>query len=63
MKKMPYTSRAAPQVTNLAAKMLAIRPNLKPTEIIDIIIKNSDKNTEGYPLMNPKKTIESLMKI
>jgi subtilisin family serine protease len=56
--KKSGTSMAAPQVTNLAAKMLAIKPHLTPVQIKDFIIKNSDKNTEGYLLINPKKAIE-----
>jgi subtilisin family serine protease len=56
--KKSGTSMAAPQVTNLAAKILTIKPDLTPIQIKDLIIKNSDKNSDGYLLINPKKTIE-----
>jgi subtilisin family serine protease len=61
--KKSGTSMAAPQVTNLAAKMLAIKPLLTPIQVKDLIIKNSDKNAEGYLLINPKKTIEFVKKM
>jgi hypothetical protein len=60
--KMSGTSMASPQVANLAAKILAINPNLTPTELKDLIIKNSDKSPDGLLLINPKKTIEALRK-
>lgn len=59
-KKYSGSIIAAPQVTNLAAKILAIKPQLTPKEVKDLIIKYSDKNTEGYSLIHPKKTIASL---
>jgi hypothetical protein len=41
------TSMAAPQVANLAGKMLAVNPRLKPAEMIDIIVKTSEKTADG----------------
>jgi hypothetical protein len=41
------TSMAAPQVAGLAAKMLAVNPKLKPTEIIAIILGTVEKTADG----------------
>lgn len=60
IKKFSSSVLGAPQVTNLAAKILAINPNLSPLEIKNLIIRNSDRNTEGLLLINPKKTIEKM---
>jgi hypothetical protein len=52
------TSMAAPQVTNLAAKMLAVDPKLKPAEVIAIIEKTEDKSADGRRfLIDPKKAV------
>ena len=52
------TSMAAPQATNLAAKMLAVNPKLTPVQVIAIIRETSDKSADGRRmLMNPKKAI------
>jgi hypothetical protein len=40
--RMSGTSMAAPEVTNLAAKLLAINPHLSPEQIIAIIKKSAD---------------------
>jgi hypothetical protein len=59
--KMTGTSMAAPQVTNLAAKLLAIDPQLSPAEVIDLIRRGSDTSQDGrLHLMNPKRTVELL---
>ncbi len=54
------TSMASPNVTNLAGKILAVNPDLKPEEVIDIIIKTSTKSEEdeNVLLINPKKAVE-----
>ncbi len=60
--KFSGTSMAAPQVTNLAAKLLAIDPSLKPAQLIALITEGADP-LEGYPdrkLINPAKTVELL---
>ena len=55
------TSMSAPQVANLAAKLLAIDPALKPAEVIALIEQGADKNSSGRTnLINPKKSIEIL---
>ena len=55
------TSMAAPQVTNLAAKMLAVKPSLKPAEVIDIMRRTADRSDDGRrTLINPKKALEAV---
>jgi subtilisin family serine protease len=52
------TSMASPQVVNLAAKILAVNPQLTPTEVIALIRDNADKTADGRrTLINPKKTL------
>jgi subtilisin family serine protease len=62
--KMSGTSMASPQVANLAAKMLAVNPNLKPSEIIRLIIENTDASIEAQNirLINPRKTLALVKK-
>lgn len=48
------TSMAAPQVANLAAKMLAVNPELTPPQVIRIIVSTADKSADGRrTLLNP----------
>jgi subtilisin family serine protease len=55
------TSMASPQVVNLAAKILAINPQLKPTQVIALIQGNADKTPDGRrTLINPKKTLAAV---
>ncbi len=52
------TSMASPQVVNLAAKILAVNPKLRPTEVIALIRDNADKTPDGRrTLINPRKTL------
>ena len=52
------TSMASPQVVNLAAKILAVDPKLKPSEVIAIIRSTADKTADGRrTLINPKKAL------
>jgi subtilisin family serine protease len=52
------TSMAAPNVANLAAKLLAAKPSLKPTEVIAIIRETADKSADGRRvLINPAKAM------
>lgn len=52
------TSMASPQVTNLAAKILAVKPTLKPAEVIEIMRKTADRSEDGRrTLINPKKAL------
>lgn len=57
------TSQASPQVVNLAAKILALKPEMSPTEVKDLIIAGSEDKQVGersIRLINPKKTMELL---
>lgn len=59
--KMTGTSMAAPQVTNLAAKLLAIQPQLTPAEVIECIRKGADTSDDGRRhLMNARRSVELL---
>lgn len=52
------TSMASPQIAGLAAKILAVNPALKPTQVIDIIVSTADKTADGRrTLANPKKAL------
>jgi subtilisin family serine protease len=52
------TSMASPQVANLAAKILAVKPSLKPAEVIDIMRRTADRSEDGRrTLVNPKKAL------
>jgi subtilisin family serine protease len=57
------TSMASPQVANLAGKILAVNPALKPTDVIAVIRETADKTTDGRrTLVNPKKAVDTAMK-
>ena len=52
------TSMASPQIAGLAAKILAVNPKLKPTQVIELIVSTADKTADGRrTLVNPKKAI------
>jgi len=50
--RLSGTSMSAPQVANLAAKLLAIDPKLKPAEVIALIEQGADKNSSGKINLN-----------
>lgn len=58
------TSMASPGVANLAAKVLAVRPELNPEQVIDLIKQGCDpmpgggQASEGRYIINPKKTFD-----
>ena len=55
------TSMAAPQVTNLAAKLFALNPKLAPTEVIKLIVDGATKSSDGKRLLiNPKASVALL---
>ncbi|UCD06261.1 MAG: S8 family serine peptidase, partial [candidate division WOR-3 bacterium] len=54
------TSASSPNVANLAAKLFAVEPSLSPLDVINLIRNGADPNSEGLPLMNPKRSIEIL---
>jgi subtilisin family serine protease len=52
------TSMSSPQVTNLAAKILAVNPALKPAEVIAIIRNTAEKTADGRrTLIHPAKAL------
>jgi hypothetical protein len=59
--KMSGTSMAAPNVANLAAKMMAIDPGLTPEHVILLIKKGAERRSAGsreYLLIHPQRTLE-----
>ncbi len=58
------TSMAAPQVVNLAAKLLALKPALTTAELRRTILETADEKTIGagktIRLLNPKAAVETL---
>jgi len=57
------TSMASPQVANLAGKILAVSPKLKPSEVIALIRDTAEKTADGRrTLVNPKKAVDTAMK-
>jgi subtilisin family serine protease len=56
--RMSGTSMAAPNAANLAAKILAVNPKLKPPQVIAIIRSTADTTPDGRRfLINPKKAV------
>ncbi len=59
--KMSGTSMAAPNVTNLAAKLIALDPSLTPADVVKLIKDGSDLSPDGrFRLINPKRSVELL---
>ena len=59
--KLSGTSMAAPQVTNLAAKIWAVKPKLDLSEVKTLIVEGADETKAGdktVRLLNPKKTLQ-----
>jgi hypothetical protein len=55
------TSMASPQVANLAAKLLAVKPSLKPAEVIDVMRRTADRSDDGRrTLVNPAKALAAV---
>ena len=55
------TSMASPQVANLAAKMLAVKPSLKPAEVIAIIRSTAERTEDGRrTLIHPAKALAAV---
>lgn len=59
-RKYSGTSMASPQVVNLAAKIWAKNPNLRVSEVKDLIIKGATPSKENPEilLIHPKQTLE-----
>lgn len=59
--KMSGTSMASPNVVNLAAKLMAIDPELSVEETIQLILEGCERSADGrINLINPQKSIELL---
>jgi subtilisin family serine protease len=61
--RLPFsgTSMSSPNVANLAAKLLAVDPELTPTELRELIIAGCDDHATGdrtVRLINPAKSME-----
>jgi hypothetical protein len=55
------TSMAAPQVTNLAAKLLAVKPSLTPPEVIAIMRSTADASADGRRhLIHPARALAAV---
>jgi len=55
------TSMAAPQVANLAAKLLAVRPRLTPEQLIEVITRTAERSADGRRvLMHPKQALAAV---
>jgi hypothetical protein len=55
------TSMAAPQVTNLAAKMFAVKPSLTPAEAIAIMRRTADRTEDGRrTLIHPARALAAV---
>jgi subtilisin family serine protease len=55
------TSMASPQVANLAGKILAVNPKLKPAEVIKIIVDTGERTADGRRnLIHPKKALAAV---
>jgi subtilisin family serine protease len=61
--RLSGTSMAAPNVANLAAKVLAVNPNLNPSDVIALIRQTADKSDDGRRnLIHPKKAVAAAAK-
>lgn len=61
--RMPFsgTSMAAPNVVNLAGKLLALEPSLTPLEVKQLIQLSVDKSEDGRRyLINPQRAVSML---
>ena len=60
--KMSGTSMASPNAANLAAKLIALRPDLDPVRVIDLIKRGADslEGGDGLKLLNPKQSVALL---
>lgn len=55
------TSMAAPQVANLAAKLLAVNPALTPVALVDVITRTAERSADGRRvLMHPQKALAAV---
>jgi subtilisin family serine protease len=58
------TSMAAPQVANLAAKLLALRPTLTPVQLVELMVSTADASPDGRRrLLNPARAVAALSSV
>ncbi len=59
------TSMAAPQVANLAAKLLAMKPDLTVTQLKDLILRGTEEKSitpeKRIRLLNPQRSMQLLL--
>jgi subtilisin family serine protease len=59
--RLSGTSMASPNVANLAAKLFALDPSLKPQQVIELIKQGATASDDGRRhLINPKRSVELL---
>ena len=59
--KCSGTSMAAPNVTNLAAKLLALDSTLTVAQVTDVILRGAERSVDGrINLINPRRSVELL---
>jgi subtilisin family serine protease len=62
--RLSGTSMAAPAVTNLAAKLLAVDPALTPVQVIDVMERNADPgNVDDIKLLNPRRSLAAVQNL
>ena len=60
---MSGTSMSSPNVVNLAAKILAVNPEMTPQEVVDLMKAGAETSDDGrITLINPKTTLEMMEK-
>ena len=60
---MSGTSMSSPNVVNLAAKILAINPEMTTREVVDLVKAGAETSDDGrITLINPKTTLEMMEK-
>jgi len=54
------TSMASPQVVNLAAKLLAVKPSLTAAELRAILVDTATTTADGYHLIHPAEAMKAV---
>lgn len=56
------SSMAAPQIANLAAKLLAVRPSLTPPQLIEVLLRTADTAPDGRRrLVHPQRALAEVL--
>lgn len=53
------TSMATPNVTNAAAKILAVNPGLTGAQVRELLEETADRNEEGLRVLHPARAVEA----